>query len=391
MKPTKIILDDTTLRDGEQSAGVAFTIEEKIAIAQSLDRIGVPEMEVGIPAMGNVEQEEIRTIASLGLKARLLVWCRMEFADYAPCSDLGIRMVDLSIPVSDQQIGSKLGISRTKVLETIRREVKRARDLGLSVCVGCEDASRADLNFIFRVAEAAAQSGAERIRIADTVGILDPFQTFAMISKLRSTTDLDIEIHAHDDLGLATANALAAVRGGATHVNTTVNGLGERAGNSPLEEVAMGLKQTMGLDTGIDFSGLPDLSALVAIASGRPLSCQKSLVGSAVFSHESGIHVDGLLKDVKNYQGVNPHDLGREHLLVLGKHSGRSAVQQIYANLGHSLTPHLINQILPLVREYAMARKQSPSIETLAGFLQTAAQEKVQNTNEIWATMGESL
>ncbi|MBF0382414.1 MAG: homocitrate synthase [Magnetococcales bacterium] len=377
MKSETIILDDTTLRDGEQSAGVAFTIEEKIAIATSLDAVGVQEMEIGIPAMGSCEQEEIRAIADLGLKSRLLVWCRMNYSDYASCPDLGVGMVDLSIPVSDQQIGNKLGISRQKVLSTIRHETKRAVDLGLAVCVGCEDASRGDMDFLCKVAEAAASGGAERIRFADTVGILDPFQTFEFISRLRSITDLDIEIHSHDDLGLATANSLAAVRAGATHVNTTVNGLGERAGNAPLEEVAMGLKQTMGLETGIDLSGLPNLSALVAQASGRPISCQKSIVGSAVFSHESGIHVDGLLKDIKNYQGVDPHELGREHILVLGKHSGRSAVQQIYAKLGHNLTPQLVNIILPLVREYATVSKKSQNLKTLAGFLKQAHRAKL--------------
>ena len=226
MKPRKIIIDDTTLRDGEQSAGVAFSLEEKIDIATRLDGLGVPELEIGIPAMGGREREEIRTLAGLGLNARMLVWSRMRKEDIGECLNLGVGFADLSIPVSSQQIRLKLKRDENWALATVAACVKQAREGGLSVCVGMEDASRADLGFLLKVAEAAQSAGAERIRFADTVGVTEPFGVLETIKALRAATDLDIEMHAHDDLGLATANTLAAAVAGATHLNTTVNGLG---------------------------------------------------------------------------------------------------------------------------------------------------------------------
>ncbi|MBF0425665.1 MAG: homocitrate synthase [Magnetococcales bacterium] len=364
-----VVLDDTTLRDGEQAAGVAFDLDERIAIARALDAAGVPEMEVGIPAMGVIAQEEVRAIAALGLSARLLVWCRMRADDYRPCADLGVDLVDLSIPVSAQMMTHKLGIGRAAVLNTIVREVTRAREMGLDVCVGCEDASRADPEFLLRVAETAQRAGAERLRFADTLGVLDPFQTHVLIGRLRAAVDIDLEIHAHDDLGLATANSLAAVRAGATHVNTTVNGLGERAGNAPLEEVVMGLRHVMGIESGVSSQALLGLSMLVAGASGRALPEQKSLVGRAVFTHESGIHVDGLLKDVRNYQGVDPSELGRVHELVLGKHSGRNGIRRAYAALGIDLAAPQVEGVLDALRRFVACHKRPPDPEELTGLL----------------------
>jgi homocitrate synthase NifV len=219
------------------------------------------------------------------------------------------------------------------------------------------------------MAETAQEAGARRFRYADTVGIMEPFGVLDSISKLRALCDLEIEMHAHDDLGLATANTLAAVVGGATHVNTTVNGLGERAGNAALEEVVVGLKQLYGLDTGIDLRHFTSLSHQVATASGDTIGSRKSLIGRDVFSHEAGIHVDGILKDPNNYQGVDPAIVGRQHQLVLGKHSGSQGVMHAYRQLGIAINRTQAGLLLPLIRQFVSFNKRPPQSTDLNQFL----------------------
>ncbi|HFB2047856.1 MAG: homocitrate synthase [Hyphomicrobiaceae bacterium] len=367
----QVFINDTTLRDGEQSAGVAFSKLEKIDIAQRLDAIGVPELEVGIPAMGKEERETISELASLGLNADLMVWCRMRKDDLQAACGLGIDLIDLSIPVSDQQIYKKLNRDRNWVLREISVMVPMALDLGFRVSIGGEDASRADVDFLKTILEIAEMAGAERFRFADTVGIMDPFTVYDRIKDLRSVSGVAIEIHAHDDIGLATANSLAAVRGGANYVNTTVFGLGERAGNAPLEEITIGLSKFFGINAGIDLQNYNALAKLVEEASGCRVSPLKSLVGERVFSHESGIHVDGLIKDPCNYQAVDPAELGRRHDFVLGKHSGTKGLIHAYAQLGIVLERDAAQRILPEVRRFAEKLKRSPTADELVCFHQT--------------------
>lgn len=261
-----VIIVDTTLRDGEQAAGVVFTRSEKVTIAKLLDKAGVPQIEAGTPAMGWEEQAALRSIVNLGLKADILSWNRLNIDDIKASLNCGVKFIHISVPVSDIQIKLKLRKSWEWVIENLKRAIAFSIGRGCRVSVGAEDSSRADAEFLQLFALTARREGAERVRFADTLGVLTPFAARDSIKKLRQGAGVEVEIHAHNDFGMAAANSLAAVMGGAKFVSTTVNGIGERAGNAAMEEVVMVLEQLCGVRTGLDKDVFPQLSEFVARA-----------------------------------------------------------------------------------------------------------------------------
>ena len=360
-----IYINDTTLRDGEQAAGIAFGLEEKVAIAKFLDAIGVQELEVGIPAMGREEARAIRTIADLGLNAHVLGWNRAVIADIQASLHCGLKRIHISIPVSDVQIQAKFHGRWMSALEKLRDALSFAKDHGLDVSVGGEDSSRADETFLIDAAQFAQEWGAFRFRFCDTVGVLDPFTTFTKVQKLVNSLDIPVEMHTHNDLGLATANALAGIRAGATSLNTTVNGLGERAGNAALEEVVMALKQVYGIKTGIQTQHFLELSRFVAKAVNCPVPPWKAIVGQNTFAHESGIHTHGVTRDPNTYEPFSPQQVGWQRSLVIGKHSGRTSLNQILQEYNIHLNATDAQTVLDTVRDRATQLKRNLTVQEL--------------------------
>lgn len=357
---------DTTLRDGEQAPGVVFSLPEKIRIAALLDATGVPEIEIGTPAMGNAEMQDIRTIVGMGFGFKTLSWCRATKQDIRCAKLAGTNGVHISFPVSPILMKA-MDKNSTWALRQMKELIEFALPLFDYVTIGAQDASRAEIEYLKEFICAANAYGASRVRLADTVGILNPISTFELVTSIRNVEKkLPLEIHVHNDLGMATANTVAAFMAGADCLSTTVNGLGERAGNAPMEEVAMALEMSAGIKSTLYTEVFSELSDYVSVVSNRPLSGSKPITGNMALSHESGIHTRCLLKDRSTYQLISAEKIGRkEEKFLIGKHSGKSTILYYLTEANLPISDEDCILLLDKVKECAEALKRAISKDEL--------------------------
>ncbi|MEA3290085.1 MAG: homocitrate synthase [Campylobacterota bacterium] len=359
------LINDTTLRDGEQAPYVSFTTEEKLKIAQLLYETGADELEVGIPAMGQKEQDDLKKILSLKLPIRIMSWNRATFEDLEASLNCGVKAVDLSIPVSKTLIDVKFKGDMKKLFKNLEKVVSTAKREGLFVCIGGEDASRSENSFLKDILALGSELGADRFRYCDTVGILTPIKTYENISFLSKLNLLDIEMHTHNDFGMATATSIAGIEAGATSVNTTVIGLGERAGNASFEQVLLSLATQFAEDRDIKADKLKELVNCVSVAANKPIGSNRPIVGKDIFAHESGIHVNGMIKSKNSYEAFEPNTVGLDRYFPIGKHSGSSTLLYHLSKIGIKPNLEKVNNILPKVREIVTNRKKVLSTQEL--------------------------
>jgi 2-isopropylmalate synthase len=369
MASERVTIFDTTLRDGEQAPGFSLRTSEKVALARQLDALGVDLIEAGFPIASLDDAEGVRQVAAQVRRPVIaaLARCRTEDIERAGESLKGAERsrIHTFIATSDLHLAKKLNITRAQCLENALAAVKLARQYTDDVQFSAEDATRSDIEFLSRVVEAMIEAGATTINLPDTVGYATPDEIGEFFTTIRSrvpNSDKAVfSAHCHDDLGLAVANTHAAVAAGVRQVECTINGIGERAGNASLEEIVMGMRvrpDRLPFITGIRTEQLFSASQLLCSLTGQAVQPNKAIVGRNAFAHEAGIHQDGMLKDRRTYEIMNPGDVGvPQTTLVLGKHSGRHAVKHRCDALGHTLSRLELDQVYRLVIARADAQK----------------------------------
>ena len=357
--PEDITIYDTTLRDGEQTPGVCFSFDEKLEIARKLDQFKIHQIEAGFPIVSEKEKESVKAIANEGLDATILGLTRTKPEDIDAALDCDVDGIITFVGTSDIHLDHKMHITRQDAINLCETAVDYAKDHGLFVAFSAEDATRTDIEFLKRIYSKAQECGADRVHIADTTGAITPQGIDYLVKELVKDIDIDIAVHMHNDFGLAVINSITGVLAGAKAVSTTVNGIGERAGNASLEELIMAMKILYGKDYGFKTKYIKELSDLVAKASGLPIPYNKPVVGNNVFRHESGIHVDAVIEEPLCYEPYLPELVGQKRQLVLGKHSGCRAVR---AKLNECELDVSDEQLIEIVKQVKKSREEGKYI-----------------------------
>lgn len=355
--PRGIQIWDETMRDGEQTPGVTFSPEEKLRIATLLDEIGVPIMDVGIPVVSKEEARGVKLIAGQGLRATVMSAARAVRRDVDACIECDVDEVSIFIACSDLHLKHKLGMTREQVQEAAVREVEYAKAHGLAVSFVTEDTFRADLDYVVDLYNACIDAGAGRAVICDTVGVMTPSAVSWYVGRIKPRLrNIPLSFHGHNDFGLAVANSLAACEAGVLVPHACVNGLGERSGNASFEELVLILESLYRYDTGIDISRIYEVSRLVEKLSGVPIGVHKPLVGFNAFSHESGIHADGVIKHTATYEPIQPERIGRTRQFIFGKHTGSTVVAEKLREHGIDATREQVLVLVQLIKDLAESK-----------------------------------
>ncbi len=344
---------DTTLRDGEQTPGVSLTPLEKLRIATKLDEIGIDYIEAGSAITSEGERKSIKEITKQGFNAEILSFSRPLSMDIDYCLDCDVDGVNLVVPTSDLHISDKLKTTHGELIELSNNAVDYCKDHGLIVELSAEDASRSDFTFLKSVYQNAIERGADRICVCDTVGILTPDSSFELFDKLKDI-NVPIAAHCHNDFGLAVANTLAALKGGAIELHSTINGIGERAGNTSFEECVVSIDRLLpNFSTNINIHEIYDISKLVARLTGVYIQPNKAIVGENAFAHESGIHSDGIIKNSATYEPMTPELVGRKRKFVIGKHMGTHGLENRLKEIGLTVNKTQLQQICNDIKDLA--------------------------------------
>jgi len=349
--PEKLTIYDTTLRDGEQTPGVCLRTPEKLKIAKKLDELGIHQIEAGFPIVSNEEKKSVKAIAAEDLNADILALARTKTEDIDLALDCDVDGIITFIGTSDLHLKHKLKMSQEQTLNVCMKSIEHAKDHGIFVAFSAEDATRTDLDFLKKIYNKAEDFGADRIHIADTVGAINPYAMGFLVKELKSHINTEIALHCHNDFGLALANSISGILAGASAISTTVNGIGERAGNTSLEELVMSLLIIYGVDLGFNVNIFYELSKLVEELTDMKIPENKPIVGRNVFRHESGIHVDAVIEEPLTYEPFLPELIGHHRRIVLGKHSGCRAVKAKLDECGINVTRDELCEIVEKVKK----------------------------------------
>ncbi len=349
----RVYIFDTTLRDGEQTPGVSLSPDEKMEIAKQLDKLGVDTIEAGFPITSKGEVEAVRMIANAGLKAEVCGLARCEKSDIDTALSCNVPLVHLFIATSDIHLKHKLKISREEALEKAVWSVEYAKSHGVTVEFSAEDATRSEREFMTKVYSEACAAGADRINVPDTVGVITPRRMGELIRHLKKSINVPISVHCHDDFGLAVANTLAGIEAGAVRAHVAINGIGERAGNASLEEVAMSVQCLLGRKTEINTPLIYDTSRMISRLTGVVIQPNKAIVGENAFGHESGIHTHGILNLPLTYEPLNPELVGRKRWIKAGKHAGGHGIGSQLEDMGLQVNKEQLKEIVGNVKAIA--------------------------------------